>query len=66
MQAGALETSGRNSLKTFVPATWTGLVLVVLFLGLLQSDTCAVHGWLMLPVAAAAGGTRPASGSWRR
>jgi hypothetical protein len=51
-----------NTLKTFSPATFAGLTLVVLFLALCRIDTCVVRWWLMLPLAAAAGGTL----LWRR
>lgn len=42
-----------NVLKTFSPATFAGLALLVIFAVFTQIDTCAVRWWLMLPLAAA-------------
>ena len=40
-------------LKTFSPATFAGLALLVLFAVFTQIETCVVRWWLMLPIAAA-------------
>lgn len=44
------------ALKTFSPATGLGLLATILFLAFCRIDAYAVRWWLMLPLAAAAGG----------
>ena len=51
-----------NTLKAISPATYIGLVLVVLFLVFCKIDDYAVRWRIMLPLAAAAGGLL----YWRR
>lgn len=57
MNDDATDKSVWDSLKSFGPATWLGLALVVLFLVLLPIDACVVRWWLMLPLALLAGWT---------
>ena len=61
-EAPAPEPALRDTLKTFSPATFAGLVLLVSFAVLTQVETCVVRWWLMLPLAAAGCGLL----EWRR
>ena len=61
-EAPAPEPALRDTLKTFSPATFAGLVLLVSFAVLTQVETCVVRCWLMLPLAAAGCGLL----EWRR
>ena len=60
--APAPESTLIDTLKTFSPATFAGLVLLVSFAVLTRFDTCVVRWWLMLPLAAAGCGLL----EWRR
>lgn len=53
MEESAPKKTTLEIIKTFSPATFAGVALVVLFAVFTQIETCVVRWWLMLPLAAA-------------
>jgi hypothetical protein len=53
MEESAPKKTALEIIKTFSPATFAGLALLLLFAVFTQIETCVVRWWLMLPIAAA-------------
>lgn len=53
MEESAPKKTALEIIKTFSPATFAGLALLLLFAVFTQIDTLVVRWWLMLPLAAA-------------